>query len=302
MKLYAINRQNRWLICVLLNLLAGAMVSFFEISNPVFLFMVIQAFSVLFGGVYCGFFSGVAILGYCVCYFSESSTALSFSEENFARVLETMVYVVLMNFLLGCYYCQVEKRISQLEEANKELKQLCVLDGLTGIANRRFFDQMLKKEWGRCWREKKALSFLILDVDFFKRYNDIYGHPQGDLCLKRIAKAIQAKCFRSGDVVARYGGEEFTCLLPNTDEKGAKYVAETLRQEIEKLQIVHEGSDVSAYITVSVGVATQTPASQDAIKEMIMRADSALYQAKGNGRNQVSLYGEEYERTRKEIG
>nr|WP_320145211.1 diguanylate cyclase [uncultured Anaeromusa sp.] len=301
MKFYAINRPRRWMACIFLNLVPGVVVSFFDISNPTLLLGAIQAVSVLFGGLYCGFFSGFASLAFCFCYFSEASTILNFSEKNFARLIEIVVYIVMIYSLLGYYCYQFEKRIRELEKANSELKQLCVLDDLTGIANRRFFNQMLKKEWGRCLREKKKLSFLMMDVDFFKKYNDIYGHPQGDICLKKIARVIQEKCFRPGDVVARYGGEEFACLLPDTDENGAKYVAEILRQEVANLQIVHDGSSVNEYITISVGLITQLPTAQDTIKEMIRRADFALYQAKKNGRNRIAVYCNECEQANTDI-
>ena len=128
---------------------------------------------------------------------------------------------------------------------------------------------------------------MILDVDFFKRYNDIYGHPQGDLCLKRIAKAIQAKCVRSGDVVARYGGEEFVVLLPETDAHGAYAVASNIYKAIERLEIPHEKSSISDFITISLGITVYYGEAELSKEELLKIADQALYRAKNLGRNHI---------------
>ena len=175
----------------------------------------------------------------------------------------------------------------QLEEANHNLQKLSFLDGLTGIANRRRFDEMLLNEWQRAIRENIPISLIILDIDYFKNYNDRYGHLMGDECLKRVAKSFGSALKRSADLVARFGGEEFAVVLPNTDRKGAIATAEMLRRGIEEMMIPHMASSVGSYLTVSAGVASTVPARYSRPDELVQSADEALYQAKHTGRNKV---------------
>ncbi|MDF9407868.1 diguanylate cyclase [Pelotomaculum isophthalicicum JI] len=177
----------------------------------------------------------------------------------------------------------------QLEEANQNLRRLSFLDGLTGIANRRHFDEILLNEWNRAVRDAMPLSLVILDIDFFKNYNDTYGHQTGDDCLKHVAGCLSGLLKRPGDLAARYGGEEFAAILPNTDMQGAAAMAEMLRSGIEALQIPHASSSVSAFVTVSAGVASTVPLQAGSPEELLAAADKALYQAKQSGRNRVVL-------------
>ncbi|MGE5397647.1 MAG: diguanylate cyclase [Chitinophagales bacterium] len=175
----------------------------------------------------------------------------------------------------------------QLEQANQRLQRLSSLDGLTGIVNRRYFEETLDKEWRRAMREEKPLTLLMIDIDFFKDYNDHYGHLAGDDCLKNIAKILQNEIKRPGDLVARYGGEEFAVILPDTDSVGGMVVAELLRTRVVASQIQHEASSISDYVTVSVGVCTMIPVRNAIPSTIIAAADSALYLAKQEGRNRV---------------
>jgi len=177
----------------------------------------------------------------------------------------------------------------QLEEANQNLRRLSLLDGLTGIANRRHFDEILLNEWNRAVRDAMPLSLVILDIDFFKNYNDTYGHQTGDDCLKQVAGCLSGFLKRPGDLAARYGGEEFAAILPNTDMQGAAAMGEMLRSGIEALQIPHSSSSVSAFVTISAGVASTIPLQTGSPEELLAAADKALYQAKQSGRNRVAL-------------
>jgi diguanylate cyclase (GGDEF)-like protein len=177
--------------------------------------------------------------------------------------------------------------LKQLEEANETLQKLSSLDGLTGIANRRSFDQTLNKEWNLAVRQGSLLSLILFDIDFFKAYNDSYGHQAGDDCLKQVSYAADALIRRPADLLARYGGEEFAVILPNTTSKGAALVAENIRQAVSSQQIPHSASCIAGHVTISVGVMTMMPLQQDALTELIEEADKALYQAKQNGRNRV---------------
>lgn len=178
-----------------------------------------------------------------------------------------------------------------LQEANRELQRLATLDGLTQVANRRRLDEHLQQVWRRLTAEQADISFILCDVDYFKLYNDTYGHQAGDECLKEIAQAISRAVKRSEDLVARYGGEEFAVTLLYTHSKGALQVAETMQAEVAKLAISHETSLINAYVTLSTGIATMTLTADRRVSPtmLINMADNALYEAKAQGRNQIIL-------------
>jgi len=174
---------------------------------------------------------------------------------------------------------------AELEEKNRQLQLLSSLDGLTGIPNRRQFDEMLALEWNRMAREKFPLSLIILDVDHFKLYNDRYGHLAGDSALRRVAAALAALLRRPADMVARYGGEEFAAILPGTNLDGARIVAENMRQTVANLGIEHLDSPVERVVTVSLGVSSVIPLPGCMPADLLQAADQGLYQAKQEGRN-----------------
>jgi len=180
---------------------------------------------------------------------------------------------------------QQSQLYQKLEIANRELQRLASLDGLTGVANRRRFDEYLDVEWRRLAREKLPLSLILCDIDFFKKYNDTYGHQAGDACLRRVADALRFCARRSVDLVARYGGEEFAVILPNTTDVGASLVAEEIRTVVNALEIAHAQSAVSEHVTLSLGVACMQPTVNAPPSILIAVADAALYKAKAAGRN-----------------
>jgi diguanylate cyclase (GGDEF)-like protein/PAS domain S-box-containing protein len=181
---------------------------------------------------------------------------------------------------------KLQKTQFHLERVNKTISKLLSIDGLTKIANRRCFNIRIKQEWLRLHREENPLSLLLFDVDYFKKYNDSYGHPQGDACLIRIAQCVKKVVQRPADLVARYGGEEFAVILPNTDERGAIAVAQRINAAVNQLAIAHQASQIVKHVTVSIGIATQIPQPETSVKNFIAQADVALYQAKDKGRNQ----------------
>lgn len=167
------------------------------------------------------------------------------------------------------------------------LRSMALMDGLTGVANRRKFNEDILAAWRLCLREQKPLSLILVDVDYFKRYNDRYGHQAGDDCLKSVAQTLSETVRRPYDLVARYGGEEFTCVLPNTVLSGAVEIAERMQERVRTLGIEHSASDVDRVVTISLGVATLTPTRDLEFQALIEAADKQLYEAKNAGRARV---------------
>jgi diguanylate cyclase (GGDEF)-like protein/PAS domain S-box-containing protein len=179
---------------------------------------------------------------------------------------------------------------AQLEAANARLQQLAHLDGLTGIPNRRYFDETLEQEWHRLRREEKTIAILMIDIDYFKAYNDTYGHIQGDQILKTVAYTLSHLVHRPADFVARFGGEEFVCVLPGTNEDGALKIAQDIQREIDRLAIPHRSSAIAKTLTLSIGVSCIIPSPRRSLHNLIDGADQALYQAKRQGRHCIVLY------------
>jgi diguanylate cyclase (GGDEF)-like protein/PAS domain S-box-containing protein len=179
---------------------------------------------------------------------------------------------------------RTEEKVMALQ---RELEDLSFKDGLTGVANRRRFDMLMEMEWKSAQRGRLPLSLIMIDIDFFKQYNDHYGHVRGDECLRRVAQTLRTGATRPRDVLARYGGEEFVLVLPETDAKGAAYVVERCREALATERILHLKSSVAPMVTVSMGVGTIVPAATDRIVDFLGEVDQGLYQAKQSGRNSV---------------
>lgn len=190
------------------------------------------------------------------------------------------------NFLSDCV---IELNRLKLVKQAELLETLSQQDSLTGLANRRYLDEVLEKEWRRAVRHSMPITIMMIDLDFFKSYNDSLGHIKGDECLREIAKALTSLTSRSGDLAARYGGEEFLLLFPMTNESEALIQVKRLMNVIRKVDIQHPSSDISSQVTLSVGVATMIPQVDDSISSFISRADHALYTAKSKGRNQYQI-------------
>lgn len=190
-------------------------------------------------------------------------------------------------FLLGNDHFAFVSILDLREFKNREaaLKNLSEHDPLTGLANRRLFDHDLKREWNRALRNNQTLTLMMIDIDYFKQFNDFYGHPLGDTCLTKLAQIMLKENYRSTDCIARYGGEEFIGLFPLLNAEDAKKKAEAVRQAIESAQIPHKPSQISQWVTASIGVATMVPSIDQDPNELIESADAALYQAKADGRN-----------------
>ncbi|WP_240912394.1 diguanylate cyclase [Vibrio fluvialis] len=176
-----------------------------------------------------------------------------------------------------------------LKHQSDLLRSLAYVDGLTGISSRRHFDQYMEAQMGHAFRKQESLGVLLIDIDFFKQYNDRYGHIAGDDCLRQVAQSLKQSCLRSADMVARYGGEEFVLVLPDTNERGLERIAQRIKQQLEQEAIAHIGSPTSL-LTVSAGGAVYLPGElPDGAEAMLILADTMLYKAKAEGRNRSCI-------------
>jgi diguanylate cyclase (GGDEF)-like protein len=245
-----------------------------------------------------------ALTGYFVCHpvvmiigrkMSESGTesTLSFIEIITAETMMSFslnmlpwsIAFAVAGALIGLFY-------GKMIQVQETLRSLSYIDGLTGIANRRHFQESLDHEWKYGSRMNKHLSLIMCDIDFFKSYNDLYGHQAGDVCLKAVATALSETIERPRDLVARYGGEEFAVLLPETDSEGAYKVAEAIYDKVSSLCIPHgKTGNGCKTLTISIGVTTVMPGQDASVAEPISRADEALYFAKKDGRNKIKVAG-----------
>jgi diguanylate cyclase (GGDEF)-like protein len=216
-------------------------------------------------------------------------------DELFARITTHLRLQALtqqlqhQNKLLEHQTLELRQAKDRAELISQELHRLANLDGLTQIANRRRFDDYLQQEWHRLAREQAPLSLILADIDYFKRYNDDYGHQAGDTCLIQVAQTINRVAQRPADLVARYGGEEFVIVLSRTDLQGAVQMAARIQASVQQLQIPHRGSEVGSYVTLSLGISSQIPNLNHRSESLISAADQQLYQAKQRGRN-LSCY------------
>ncbi|MDX9975133.1 MAG: diguanylate cyclase [FCB group bacterium] len=183
---------------------------------------------------------------------------------------------------------KLTEEVVQRKASEEMLRKLSLVDGLTGIPNRRVFDETLETQWAMEMQKGTPVSLLMIDLDYFKQYNDCNGHPAGDECLKRVAQALYGSTARRWDLVARYGGEEFAAILPDTNQSGAVNVAQAMLAAVEALAIPHADSRTCPIVTVSIGCASLTPSPDITPQALIAAADRALYRAKGEGRNQIA--------------
>ncbi len=230
---------------------------------------------------------------------SLDQSLVDWRKDAISHVIMTMIFVGMITLVSLLLMRQVRARMQaeielihaqqELRKLNRSLEKLARSDGLTGLYNRRHFDLSLAYEFKRSLQLQQTMGIILLDVDYFKQFNDIYGHVAGDECLKLIGKTLLNLPVRQRDLVARYGGEEFIVLLPATDEAGTRAVAERIYQEIQALHILHRGSP-TGILTLSIGVFVGQPvAEQDTPSKLIVKADAALYQAKRQGRNQICM-------------
>lgn len=223
---------------------------------------------------------------------SHLSEAPCVTKDNKVLDCEVVIHKILAhdNREEHIIYTVTLRDLSAQKERENKLSHLANHDGLTGLYNRRYFNEKIQEEWNLLMRINSPLSFIIIDIDFFKKYNDSLGHQAGDACLQSVSKVLKHVIKRTSDFPARYGGEEFVVLLPNTNSVGAQKIAEDIKQELLTLAMPHPGSEQYKIVTASMGINTAIPSNDSSIKEFIENADKALYHAKENGRNNYQIY------------
>jgi diguanylate cyclase (GGDEF)-like protein len=213
----------------------------------------------------------------------------AFVNERLEHLIITHAIVTLIGSIVLLLSYLAQARLSQRLDKAKSRLQLAYLDSLTLLPNRRYYDAFVKREWKRALRHQYPISMIMIDIDFFKLYNDNLGHIEGDHCLRQVARTLKRFFRRPGDLIARYGGEEF-CVVAACDAEQIMVLAEILRKAVESMRLPHPASKVSEFVTISLGVATIVPGDDQAFERLLHCADQALYGAKASGRNRVGQY------------
>jgi diguanylate cyclase (GGDEF)-like protein len=261
-----------------------------KVPNPNVILLTVIVYFSFEGGFLSGSISGLIVIAYSIYFFSSQDHLLYFTQDNFKKIIVIVIFIPIMISLVGTLKRRYLFKSKELELTNEKLQILSRIDDLTCISNRRYFYEVFLNEYKRAARLQKPISLIMIDIDFFKNYNDFYGHILGDNCLKVVAQAINKESKRPGDFVARYGGEEFVVLLPNTDLIGAMGVGDRIVSAVAALEISHKASPISSIVTVSGGVVTMTSFEGSDYLNLLERADKALYTAKENGRNRIEFF------------
>jgi diguanylate cyclase (GGDEF)-like protein len=257
----------------------------FKIPNPNVILITVIVFFTFSGGFAAGIPGGIITLGYSVFFFLLKNPTL----ENKQKMIVICIFIPVIVLLVGILKRKDDMKSGELIVANKKLEVLATQDDLTHMPNRRFLDTVFKDEYMQAAKTRTPVSFVMIDIDFFKQYNDVYGHVKGDECLKKIAAVISKNIKRIGDYAARYGGEEFSIVLPNTDSQGAEVICRRIQASVDTLAIDHSASSVSDIVTVSFGIACSLSNETDTYLNLIESADRALYEAKERGRNRIVI-------------
>ncbi len=258
------------------------------IPNPNVILITVIVFLTFTGGFPSGIISGCIVIFYSLLFFSDAGKLFHYATINLEKVIVIVTFIPILIILVGILKLRVETKTKELESALKQLEWHSKMDYLTEVPNRRFFDEYFIDEYENSVDLGVKMVCAIVDIDFFKQYNDSYGHISGDRCLRTIANTIQKIAQQTDGFLARFGGEEFVLLWSQIDENAALKICQDIVSAVEKSRIPHDRSSVSSYVTVSIGVSIEAK-NQDKMK-LLEYADKALYRAKSQGRNQVSLY------------
>ena len=285
-----LQRMKRKFLCIGITLLMGVVIFLIDrlhVPNPTILCMVVVVFAVFFGGYACGIVCAGMTLFYSAYFFSDGHKFIQYSNENLYKMGIILVAFFTIVVTTGMIKKKYLSQTKALEDMNQLLYKKTISDELSGLYNYRYFLEQLEKLWQESMKKQSTISMAMIDIDFFKKYNDYYGHQEGNNCISKVSDILRKNIQCQGGFAARYGGEEFVVVMPDTDAKEAKRIAENLRALVEKSDIEHIKSELYRYLTISVGVATILPEKNMSFDTIIKRADYVLYEAKKAGRNRV---------------
>jgi diguanylate cyclase (GGDEF)-like protein len=232
------------------------------------------------------------VIAYSLYFFSKNHSFINFEKENLKKTIVIIIFVPILVLIVGSLKKKYNMKTIELEKEKEKYKQLSITDYLTGLYNRKYLNDIYVTETQKAIYNNEPLSLLLIDIDFFKQYNDSYGHVAGDDCIKMVAEAISNVVKQPPDFLARYGGEEFVVICPNTESKLAEMKAKQILQSVLSLNMQHKRSEIGNFVTVSIGVATSKQSLDFENLILLDKADQALYFAKNHGRNQLIVYEE----------
>lgn len=276
--------------CVFILLLMGIcilIINHFQVPNPTIICMIVVVFAVFYGGYVCGVLTSGMTLIYSAYFFSDKHCFYRYSHQNLYKMIIIFSAFSIMVIATGMIKKKLLIQTKELENMNQLLYSKTISDELSGLYNYRYFRDKLQEMWLQRIESRSEISLAIVDIDFFKKYNDYYGHQEGNQCIKLIADILKLNMPCSCGFVARYGGEEFVIVMPDIGAGEAKKILENLRSIIEKQKIEHIKSELYRYLTISIGFATIIPTVEVPFDTLIKRADDVLYEAKKSGRNRV---------------
>lgn len=275
----------------LLSLTATSIITFIvyltKVPNPNVVLLTNIVYFTFLGGYLSGAVSGLVTILFTFFRYMEPQQLFVYSDTNISKIAVTTIFVPLMICIVGYLKKDLMDKNKELEKANENLRKLSITDPLTHIHNRRYFDEVFSDEFIRAKRLNIPIALAIIDIDFFKEYNDIYGHIAGDNSLRNVAQSLQKNVRRTGDFAARYGGDEFAVVLPNTGKEGAAVVCERILNSIRELKIPHKAS-VFGILTITIGIAVCNDFENLVGESLVHLADQALYKAKEKGKNRYS--------------
>jgi len=278
------------IISFLLSLSVIFIVDILSIPNPNIVLATVIVYLTFLYGYSSGILSGAMVIAYSLYFLSEDHSFVNYKDENLKKTIVIIIFVPIMILIVGSLKKNYDIKTIELEKEKEKYKQLSITDYLTGLYNRKYFNEIYMTETNQAILRNEPLSVLLIDIDFFKQYNDSYGHVAGDDCIKKVAKSIFNVVKQPPDFLTRYGGEEFVVICPNTQSDVAKMKAKQILQAVLSLNMQHSRSEIGSYVTVSIGVATSNQSSDFVNFILLDKADQALYFAKNHGRNQVMVY------------
>lgn len=265
---------------------------YFGVPNPNVILITVVVLFTFIGGFVSGAISAVILIVYSLLFFSIPGQPLHYATENLYKVIVIAAFVPVQVLLVGTLKKRADQRTQALEKANEQFRSLSEIDPLTQLPNRRKFDALADEAYVRAEKTRLPICCALIDIDYFKQYNDGYGHMAGDECLRQVAKAIQDGVRGTGNVAARFGGDEFVILFPETGVDGAREICCQIKSSVEALQIPHRKSPVNPYVTVSIGLAAFRPSGGGSSADLLRQADKASYLAKERGRGRVEALEE----------